>query len=57
MEVKVVCNSCKKVLTNMGGTARFLCPQCGKTEIVRCAHCRKIAAKYVCIECNFEGPN
>lgn len=57
MEVKVVCNSCKKVLTNRGGTARFLCPQCGKTEIVRCAHCRKIAAKYVCVECNFEGPN
>lgn len=57
MEVKVVCHSCKKVLSNRSGIARFLCPHCSKTEIVRCAHCRRIAAKYVCAECNFEGPN
>ncbi|MBI4140911.1 RNA-binding protein [Candidatus Woesearchaeota archaeon] len=57
MEAKIVCNSCKNVLANQSGTAKFLCPQCGKVEIVRCAHCRKIAAKYVCAECNFEGPN
>ncbi|MBI4141661.1 RNA-binding protein [Candidatus Woesearchaeota archaeon] len=57
MESKLVCISCKKLLSNNSGIARFLCPQCGKSEIVRCAHCRKIAAKYVCPQCNFEGPN
>ncbi|MCH8067050.1 MAG: RNA-binding protein [Nanoarchaeota archaeon] len=54
---KLVCSSCKKSVTNSKGTARFNCPDCGKTEIIRCAHCRKIAAKYVCGNCKFEGPN
>jgi len=54
---KLVCGSCKKILTNLAGNAQFKCPNCGQTEIVRCAHCRKIAAKYKCSSCNFEGPN
>ena len=45
--------SCKKSIANMQGTAKFLCPGCGKREIVRCNHCRRIAAKYTCHECGF----
>lgn len=51
------CSSCKTPITNIAGTARFLCPACGKTEIIRCKQCRKIAAKYRCHACSFEGPN
>jgi predicted RNA-binding Zn-ribbon protein involved in translation (DUF1610 family) len=39
------------------GSVRFMCPACGKAEIVRTPHERKIAAKYKCPECGFEGPN
>ncbi|HLC32288.1 MAG TPA: zinc finger domain-containing protein [Candidatus Nanoarchaeia archaeon] len=51
------CNTCKQPISGQAGVARFACPKCLKTEIIRCAHCRKIAAKYVCHACKFEGPN
>ncbi|MDP7141339.1 MAG: zinc finger domain-containing protein [Candidatus Woesearchaeota archaeon] len=54
---KLICTSCKKRVTNQPGTAKFNCPSCGKTEIVRCKHCREIAAKYTCHSCDFTGPN
>ncbi|MBI2134901.1 RNA-binding protein [Candidatus Woesearchaeota archaeon] len=54
---KIVCSSCKKDIASSKGTTKFSCPSCGKTEIIRCLHCRKIAAKYTCHSCNFEGPN
>ena len=54
---KIVCSSCKKNVANTEGTTRFDCPNCGKFEIVRCLHCRGLAAKYTCPQCNFEGPN
>ena len=54
---KLVCTSCKKNVANSSGTARLKCTNCSKTEIIRCLHCREIVAKYVCHECNFEGPN
>ena len=57
MAKEIKCNSCNKRVTNMNGVARFLCPKCGKHEIIRCAQCRKIAAKYACPECGFTGPN
>ncbi|MBI4450923.1 RNA-binding protein [Candidatus Woesearchaeota archaeon] len=57
MNAKIVCGSCKTPVANMGGVARFPCPKCAKTEIIRCSHCRAIAAKYKCHECGFEGPN
>ena len=44
-------------ITNTIGSTRFLCPRCSKTEIVRCFHCREIAAKYKCPSCGFEGPD
>lgn len=56
-EKQIICISCKKKITNLTGTARFLCPNCAKTEIIRCKHCRDIAAQYKCANCGFEGPN
>lgn len=52
-----VCSSCKSSLTNLSGSTSFKCPKCGKIEIIRCSHCRKIGAKYTCSNCNFSGPN
>jgi len=59
MEIKkeLICSSCKTKITNKTGTARFKCPNCGKAEIIRCRHCREIAAKYTCPNCGFIGPN
>ena len=56
-EKHALCSSCRKRITNTIGSTRFMCPRCGKSEIIRCNHCRKIAAKYMCSDCSFEGPN
>ncbi|MAG08751.1 RNA-binding protein [Candidatus Woesearchaeota archaeon] len=56
-EENLTCSSCKKRITNQPGTAIFNCPDCGKFEIIRCKHCREIAAKYTCASCGFTGPN
>ncbi len=56
-EKSMACNSCHKKITNTRGSVIFMCPGCNKYEIVRCEHCRKVAAKYHCHECNFIGPN
>jgi len=55
--VEKVCTSCKSKINNIGGATSFKCPKCGKEEIIRCSQCRKIASKYKCIKCGFEGPN
>jgi len=57
MTEQLICNSCKKNVTNEVGTAKFLCPKCGKSTIIRCKHCREIAAQYKCSNCGFTGPN
>ncbi|MBU0758183.1 MAG: DUF1610 domain-containing protein [Nanoarchaeota archaeon] len=57
MENPLICSSCKKRITNTRGSAVFLCPKCGKEEIVRCDDCRKTVVKYVCHSCGFKGPN
>ncbi|MBI2542558.1 RNA-binding protein [Candidatus Woesearchaeota archaeon] len=54
---QALCTSCRKRISNTVGSTRFNCPKCGRAEIVRCNHCRHIAAKYKCAECGFEGPN
>ena len=54
---ELFCSTCKTKITNLTGTTRFMCPKCGKREIIRCKHCREIAAKYKCPECKFSGPN
>ena len=57
MSENIVCSSCKKSVTNDRGNVKFNCPSCGKHEMIRCVHCREIAAKYSCPGCDFEGPN
>ncbi len=54
---KKYCISCKKDIANDTGSVLFMCPSCGKFEIVRCSHCRSIVAQYKCPECGFVGPN
>lgn len=54
---KVICTSCKKEIVNEKSATRFMCPNCGKTEIARCKHCRAIGARYTCSSCEFTGPN
>ena len=44
-----------KSITNTLGLQDYV-PKCGKVEIVRCNHCRKIFL-YKCSECGFTGPN
>lgn len=51
------CATCKKSVSNSLGSVEFMCPNCNKYKIVRCAGCRKLAAKYACPGCGFEGPN
>jgi len=51
------CTSCSKVLTNGQGSTIFVCPKCGKQEIIRCRKCREIVVKYTCPSCGFVGPN
>ena len=53
----LVCTSCNTKITNQEGTVRFLCPNCGEFEIVRCGRCRRLGMKYKCPNCGFEGPN
>jgi LSD1 subclass zinc finger protein len=57
VEEQLRCGSCKAIITNIEGSTKFQCPNCGKSTIIRCKHCREIAAKYKCQECGFEGPN
>jgi len=57
MKDKIICGSCRLDIANSEGAVTFKCPSCGKSEIVRCRHCREIAAKYKCSECGFVGPN
>ncbi len=57
MKNKIKCVSCKIDIINSTGAVKFICPSCGKEEIVRCTHCREIAARYKCPKCGFSGPN
>jgi len=54
MVIEQVCNSCKGKTVNATGTVMFNCPVC-KEKIIRCGHCRSIAAAYTCT-CGFRGP-
>ena len=56
MEIKH-CISCKKSITNDKGAVEFKCPNCGDSVIIRCAHCRNLAAEFTCPKCGFTGPN
>ncbi|MBS3147704.1 RNA-binding protein [Candidatus Woesearchaeota archaeon] len=51
------CITCKQPSIGQTGFTIFKCPKCLKTDLSRCSHCRKIAAKFSCPQCGFEGPN
>lgn len=53
----LTCASCGIRVTNDQATVSFPCPNCAKTTITRCKHCREKASRYKCTECGFEGPN
>ena len=57
MANELTCTSCNVRITNLTGSVKFDCPKCGKFQIVRCPHCRKVISPYVCPSCNFKGPN
>ncbi|MFA5931199.1 MAG: zinc finger domain-containing protein [archaeon] len=48
------CTSCNKTVTN--NHVEFKCPNCGKSTIVRCEHCKQVSKEYTCKECGFVGP-
>lgn len=52
-----ICTSTNTKVTNLTGTTKFMCPNCGKYEIIRSKKAREIVIKYKCPECGFEGPN
>ena len=51
-----ICVSCKKDISSGKNSTKFICPECGKNEIIRCGNCRKLSTKYKCEECGSEGP-
>lgn len=57
MEVQKKCISMNVKIANDKGAVTFICPACGKHEIVRSSAARKVVAKYTCPECGFTGPN
>ena len=50
-----ICSSCGVRLLGHGNTF-FKCPQCGDSEIGRCAQCRDQGITYECEKCGFKGP-
>ncbi|MFH1439037.1 MAG: zinc finger domain-containing protein [Candidatus Woesearchaeota archaeon] len=56
-EKELKCTSCNRSIVNEQGSAKFKCPECLKYDIIRCKACREKAIKYICPNCNFEGPN
>ncbi len=51
------CVSMGTDISNDGGSVQFKCPSCGDATIVRSREARRLASKYKCPVCGFEGPN
>ena len=49
------CTSCGTNILAKSNFVKFACPDCGKTEIIRCKNCKDLSNKYVCT-CGFSGP-
>ena len=56
MAEPLFCISTKERITNDIGRVIFPCPKCD-SRIVRSSKARKIAIRYKCPSCGFEGPN
>jgi predicted RNA-binding Zn-ribbon protein involved in translation (DUF1610 family) len=54
--MKYKCTSCHAEIAPREHAARFLCPNCGDVELVRCEKCRKLSNPYKCEKCGYEGP-
>ncbi|MBI2676228.1 MAG: DUF1610 domain-containing protein [Candidatus Aenigmarchaeota archaeon] len=50
------CVSCGRYVESEANWVAFKCPQCGKTDILRCEKCKKVENQYECAECGFTGP-
>ena len=48
------CTSCGTEV--MDRYTEFKCPNCGKTDIIRCKSCRVLGTKYICDACGWKGP-
>ncbi|MCB9362310.1 RNA-binding protein [Candidatus Woesearchaeota archaeon] len=55
--MKKVSSTSKQDIANDVGSVSFMCPRCGKAEIVRSSKDRAIVVSYTCPECGFTGPN
>jgi len=50
------CSICNVDVLARENFVRFMCPNCGETEIIRCYNCKVLSNKYKCDKCNFVGP-
>jgi len=50
------CTSCGANVFAKDNFVKFLCPNCGNIEIVRCSTCKNLSNKYTCSGCGFVGP-
>lgn len=50
------CASCNLHISAVKNFVTFPCPSCSKELIIRCDVCKAGDVKYVCPQCNFEGP-
>lgn len=48
------CTSCGTEV--MERYTEFKCPNCGKTDIIRCRSCRVLGTAYTCDVCGWKGP-
>lgn len=55
MSKEKICTSCGRRLVK-GKSTVFMCPNCGESEIGRCANCRDQSVVYACPKCGFSGP-
>lgn len=54
--MSLICTSCGVEITAKDRFVKFMCPKCGKVEIVRCGKCKSLVNPYKCPNCKFEGP-
>lgn len=53
---KIICSTCGNHVMSKNNFVQFECPDCGKSNIVRCKTCKDLGNKYQCKECEFVGP-
>ena len=51
-----ICTSCGTKISTSERFVKFNCPNCAKTEVVRCSRCKTLMNEYTCGKCKFVGP-